>query len=119
MGLIQVNCHYISSEKSAYLDNMTGRRHVNKVRDTVTKPTLTKEKLTNDFADVSTGTALQESKYQLELELDAKPVMHSLRRVSTKNLLKYELKKMTEDKIFQPVSEPTQGYRALQPSKTR
>ena len=76
---------------------------------------LSKEEVLTKYPNVFQGTGKLQGQYKLEIEEDAKPVIHSPRRVpvALKEKLKHELKRLQSIGITERVTEPTPWVSSL------
>lgn len=76
---------------------------------------LTREKVCSKFQDVFTGLGLLEGDYHLQLDPNAKPVIHAPRKVplAIKKDLENELERLVKLRILAKVTEPTPWVSSL------
>ena len=76
---------------------------------------LSKEEVLMKYPNVFQGTGKLQGQYQLEIEEDAKPVIHPPRRVPVvlKENLKHELERLQSLGIIERVTEPTPWVSSL------
>ena len=71
--------------------------------------------LVNEYKDVFEGLGCLPIDYNIQLQDDAKPVIHSPRKIpfAQRSKVKKELERMVRDGVIEPVSEPSDWVNSI------